>query len=138
MESTRKAVIHVSVHVKMLNGWSLNWRVYCKGEFTQLIWGVPSSGIYCRVVSWKSARVSEEHRLHLQGWISRAKYQRESRLQACRLTFNGLRGVISQKIETLHNHGCENLKSYNLYEVWSSHGGECWVRFSGMWRHVIW
>jgi hypothetical protein len=30
----------------------------------------------------------------------------------CRLTFNGLHGVISQKMVLLHNRRCENLKSY--------------------------
>jgi hypothetical protein len=28
------------------------------------------------------------------------------------LTFNGLHGVISQKIRTFHNHRCENFRSY--------------------------
>jgi hypothetical protein len=32
----------------------------------------------------------------------------------CRLTFNELLGVISQKTELFHNHRCENLKSNEI------------------------
>jgi hypothetical protein len=39
-----------------------------------------------------------------------------------RLTFNALRGVISQNISTLHNDRCENLKSYTIH---AQSGGIC-------------
>jgi hypothetical protein len=61
--------------------------------------------------------------LHLQGRkISRARNQHESRRRyvppKCWLTLNGLLGLISQKEDdTLHNHHCENLKSYIWYVV---------------------
>jgi hypothetical protein len=48
----------------------------------------------------------------------------------CRMSFNWLHGVISQKTNTLHNHRCDNLKSYklNLFRLYTgmvhSHGTE--------------
>jgi hypothetical protein len=40
-------------------------------------------------------------------------------ITSCKLlkTFNGLHGVMSQKIETLHSDRCENLKFYILSRV---------------------
>jgi hypothetical protein len=93
-----------------------------------------SSGMYtyCRVIRWKSTDISEE-RCFLAWLILRPWWWRWHAPPKRRLTFSGLHGVMTQKTElfiitavrtsdptrryisqgrTLHNHRCENLRSY--------------------------
>jgi hypothetical protein len=58
-------------------------------------WRVLSSGIYRHVVCWKSTAVSEEHTC--SAYFSNLKMEAICSSEAS-LTFNGLCGVISQKI----------------------------------------
>jgi hypothetical protein len=81
-------------------------------RFEDLIAVVMNNTIFWNITPCSPLKVNRRfgrtYHLHLQGWISRVRYQRESRWQARRwrtyippksqLTFNGLRGVISQKI----------------------------------------
>jgi hypothetical protein len=59
-------------------------------------------------------RFGGTYRLYLQGRINRARYQRESRLQAERsVDFQRTIRRYIPEDSSLHNHRCENLKSYN-------------------------
>jgi hypothetical protein len=77
-----------------------------------------NSTIFWDITRWSPLEVIQHvggtYRLHLQGRISRARYQRENRWQTAHengsdmFLRNG--GWLSTEHSTLHNHRCENLK----------------------------
>jgi hypothetical protein len=82
-------------------------------------WRVSSSGIWRHVVRQVSTAVSEEHRLHLQGRRNKFSKNQQATLKMEAICSSETSVETREttrlhipKDDILHNHRCENLKSY--------------------------